>query len=222
MKIGDTGYLVGEPSDPVRVEVIATRRTSVLAVPRSLGAVFHTTDTTGRAAASIARRWATFDSQKDRPASAHLIIGRDGTCYSLAPVTSGTWHVGKPGVVRGQKLANVNRGTYGIEIENAGKVRKCVDGKAYAYPYKISPPDLVETFEEIDGGLYESFPPLQVAAIGCVVRALSVRFPEWGREGFTLGHVDFDPDRKSDPWPLFTKRVGPRVLDSIFGGALNA
>lgn len=231
MMVDDKGWLITAAGDPVGKQ-FPTVRTYPLAVPAPLGIVWHTTDERGGPgyAEALARRIQSFRRGVDRPASWHLLISRDGAIYQSAPVTVGTWHVGKPGVIAGRRFANINHATVGCELENAGRLRRLGD-HVYCWPYFVNPSAPV--FERrldprcalpLDravatrAGLFDSFTPAQEASAAVVLRALVTRFG-WPRDVCAYGHVEFDPQNREDPGPVWTLTFLPRVLDRVFGSA---
>ncbi len=54
-------------------------------------------------------------------ASAHLVIGRDGTITQLAPFNVVTWHAGTS---HWEGLTGLNSHSIGIEMDNAGRLTK--------------------------------------------------------------------------------------------------
>lgn len=65
-------------------------------------------------------------------------------------------------------------------------------------------------------GLFDAFTPAQEASAAVVVRALVTRFG-WTRVVCAYGHVDFDPQNREDPGPIWKQTILPRVLDRVFG-----
>lgn len=229
MIINDEGWLVGAPDEPV-TKHFPTVRTYPLAVPAPLGLVWHTTDERGGPgyAEALARRIQGFRKDVDRPASWHLLIARDGAIYQSAPVTVGTWHAGVAGVIAGRRFPNINHATVSCELENAGRLKRLGDA-AYCWPYFLNPsappnqrrPDPrcalpIDRAVVTRSGIFDGFTPAQEASAAVVVRALVDRFG-WSREVCSYGHVDFDPQHREDPGPVWTHTYLPRVLDRVFG-----
>ncbi|MFH0901826.1 MAG: peptidoglycan recognition family protein, partial [Pseudomonadota bacterium] len=136
--VDDAGWLISEDPE-VRIVRLPTVRTCQLKTSAPLGIVWHWTGGVGGAsyAESLCRRIQRYRRGIDRPASWHLLIAKDGTIYQSAPVSVGTWHVGRPGIVAGQRFANVNHATIGVELENSGRLRRISD-RYYCWPYLLN------------------------------------------------------------------------------------
>jgi len=234
MNVDDKGWLISAAGDPVGKR-FPTVRTYELATPMPLGIVWHYTDGVGGPgyAEGLARRIQTFRQGVDRPASWHLVIAKDGAIYQSAPFTVGTWHVGKPGVIAGRRFANINHVTVGCEFENAGRLLRLGDA-AYCWPYYLDPsappnqrrPDPacavpLDRAVATSMGLFDAYTAAQEASAAVVLRALVARY-SWSRAVCAYGHVDFDPDNREDPGPVWSQTVLPRVLDRVFGVAAPA
>ncbi len=231
MMVDDKGWLITAAGDPVGKQ-FPTVRTYPLAVPAPLGIVWHTTDERGGPgyAEALARRIQTFRRGVDRPASWHLLIAKDGAIYQSAPFTVGTWHVGVPGVIAGRRFANINHATVSCELENAGRLRR-LGGSAYCWPYFLNPsapvwerrpnPACAVSLDRAvatRAGLFDGFTPAQEASAAVILRALVTRFG-WTRDVCSYGHVDFDPQNREDPGPVWMLTFLPRVLDRVIGSA---
>ena len=235
MKVDDAGWLIGADGDPVGKR-FPTVRTYPLLPPVPLGLVWHTTDERGGPgyAEALARRAQAYRPGIDRPASWHVLIAKDGAIYQSAPFTVGTWHVGKAGIIAGRRFGNVNHATVGIELENAGRLRR-LGALAYCWPYYLNPsapptarrpnPSCAVSLDRAvatHAGLFDAFTPAQEASAAVIVRALVARYG-WTRAVCAYGHVDFDPQNREDPGPIWKESVLPRVLDRVFGaGAVAA
>jgi len=234
MIVDDQGMLVRADGDPA-AQRFPTVRTYALATPAPLGVVWHTTDERGGPgyAEALARRIQTFQSGVDRPASWNLLIAKDGALFQSAPFTRGTWHVGMPGVIAGRRFPNINHATSGIEVENAGRLRR-LGAQAYCWPYYINPeapgnerkPDPrcavpLDRAVATPEGLFDTFTAAQEASATVVVRALAARYG-WTRDVCAYCHADFDPERREDPGPIWKRTILPRVLDRVFGSAAAA
>jgi hypothetical protein len=234
MKIDGKGWLEVEDGDPF-VKRYPTVRTYQLTTPAPLGLVWHYTADPGGPSFSelLVRRVQTYRRGVDRPASWHVLIAKDGAVYQSAPFTVGTWHVGRSGVIAGRLFDNINRATVGCELQNAGRL-KMIGERVYCWPYYVNPqapqserrPDphyeleldrVVVTKE----GLFDAFTAAQEASATALLRALAKCYG-WTREVSAYGHVDFDPQRKEDPGPVWAKTILPRLLDQVFGGGAVA
>lgn len=132
-------------------------------------------------------------------ASAHLVIGRDGAVVQMVPFNRRAWHAGKS---TWGNLDGLNPYSIGIELVNAGKLRKRADGQWVNWANHVIPADEVSTathrHEKIEAGWHE-YTEAQMEALRKVAVLLnaSYRFTD------VLGHEDVSPGRKVDPGPLF-------------------
>ena len=91
--------------------------------------------TAGSSAASAIRAL----QNENRKVSAHLVVGRDGSVTQLVPFDTIAWHAGKSSFVDkdGGERGGLNQYSIGIEIDNAGQLKKNGDkfqswfGKSY-------------------------------------------------------------------------------------------
>lgn len=227
---------------------IPTKRTSLLTSGKPLGTVSHwsadAVDERGHGdALYLARSIAELPPKGTKGASWHALIDRDGALVQSAPFTVGTWHVGRAGVIESRKFDNVNNGTLGFELENAGPLLP-VAGEYYGWPfwnhdpkdasrtpnpklgacpkYKI-PLDRVEVLPEtrvgtlvFPAGAYERYTDAQEATFQKLVEAL-VKTYGMGPSAFQYGHAHFVPMTfKQDPGPLWLGQVVPRILRAVF------
>lgn len=105
-----------------------------------------------------------------------------------------------------------------------------IEGGMYCWPYFLDPqapptqrrPDprgLVAADRAVrtPAGTFDAFTPMQENTATLIVTALAQRF-HWTREVCGYGHVDFAPDDREDPGPLW-QRALPTILDRVFGHA---
>jgi len=231
MKIGADGWLEAVADGLPPVLKVPSVRTTELAVdiPGPQGLVWHWTGGHSRSttfAKALADEIRTFDKAKDRPASWHVLIAKDGTIIQSIPFNRGAWHVGKPGRIAGRLHANINRATVGCELVNAGKLEQ-VGGRFYCWPFWLHPdhpeqgPDQKLEIEparaiQVADGWYDDFPIEQRQAGQRLAQALALRYG-LSRADTAWGHVDFDAPRKMDPGPLWRERYLPLILDGTFG-----
>lgn len=150
--------------------------------------------TAGRSAEdSIA--WLT---NPDARASAHVVVGRDGSVTQLVPFDRVAWHAGRS---RWRGLTGLNAHSIGIELDNPGRLRE--QGGAWgAWFGRAYEDDVVMVArhpheEEVSG--WHTYTEPQIEAAEEVARAL-VR--HYDLED-VLGHEDIAPGRKVDPGPAF-------------------
>jgi N-acetylmuramoyl-L-alanine amidase len=162
--------------------------------------------TAGTTAASAINHFA----KPGTPASAHLIIDTNGDVTQMVPFDRVAWHAG---ISEWGDIKGLNRFSIGIEIVNAGKLKKNEAGDWLTWSkHKIKPEDVtVATHdnERTPSGwhMYEAIQIDQVSEIGS---ALHEYF------GFldVLGHDQISPRRKVDPGPAFPMT---RVKSQIMG-----
>ena len=135
-------------------------------------------------------------------ASAHLVIGRDGSLTQLAPFNHITWHAGRS---RCAGHSNVNSCSIGIELDNAGKLERVGEHWCSAIGQREYPDDqvLIANHKHDQPGTmaggWHRYSEAQLAAAGAVGMLL-VR--EYALKD-VVGHDDIAPGRKSDPGPAF-------------------
>jgi hypothetical protein len=227
MIVTKDGWLQGEPNGP-RVVRYPTIRTTPLAPPAPRALVWHATGGVGgpRFAEGLARRIQTYRRGVDRAASWHILIARkSGDIYQSAPITMGTWHVGKPGTIAGVFYPHINNVSIGVEIENAGPLVH-VGGAYYAHPFwldatkRIPDPHCrvpIERVRAFEGRRYDTFTEAQTATAAELVAALANHL-RWSAAEFMHCHAEFGAPLKTDPGPLWMKVFLPRVLSDVFTG----
>ena len=155
-------------------------------------------DTAGFLAGTGSVAWLRNPASK---ASAHLVIGRAGEIWQLAPFIARTWHAG-PSNFNG--IPSVNDFAIGIELVNPGRLQPHgpsqakawhgeVYGRAkYGIEYKETP--------NHGAGLWMPYTQAQIAAVLGILEALRREYP-----GITevTTHWFVSPGRKVDPNPLF-------------------
>lgn len=161
--------------------------------------------TAGRSASSSVN-WLT---NRDAQASAHLVIGRDGSVTQLVAFNRKAWHAG---VSRWAGRDNVNSFSIGIELDNPGKLTRNADGWMSAWGDPVAPGQVVEAVHKNGGSLtgWHTYSGEQLEMLRdvatCLVRKYNLRD--------IIGHDDIAPSRKSDPGPAFP-------MDSIRSAALG-
>jgi N-acetylmuramoyl-L-alanine amidase len=131
-------------------------------------------------------------------ASAHLVLGRDGSLTQLAPFNVKTWHAG---VSHWEGLTGLNSHSIGVEMDNAGRLTKV--GSSYRAWFQGEYPEeeviCAKHKFEADLSFWHTYTAAQVEASTELALTL-VR--SYGLKDI-LGHEDIAPGRKSDPGPAF-------------------
>jgi len=145
--------------------------------------------------AKAAVPWLT---RKSPGPSAHLVIGRDASVTQLVPFDRIAFHAGPSqwGEIRG-----LDPRSFGIELDNAGPIRK-IGGKWTSTFKKAYPPQDVLEAPHKNGGPYRAwhkYTATQIDAVVEVCRVLADNYPIVA----ILGHDDISPGRKWDPGPAF-------------------
>lgn len=140
--------------------------------------------------------WLTNPASK---VSSHLVIGRDGEVVQLLPFVTTGWHAG---VSAWEKYTNLNAYSVGIELDNAGMMKRSGNQWVSAFG-KVYPESelLIAAHKNNPGVVYgwHKYTDIQLKTTAQVVAALIHTY------GFReiLGHDDIAPKRKWDPGPAF-------------------
>jgi len=131
-------------------------------------------------------------------ASAHLVIGRDGTVTQLVPFDRVAWHAG---ISSWEGLRGLNRHSIGIELDNAGRLEQ-KGGRWCAWFGNPYPDDEVMEAahkHETRACGWHTYTPEQIES-ALEVSAMLIRKYDLLD---VVGHEDIAPGRKSDPGPAF-------------------
>jgi len=131
-------------------------------------------------------------------ASAHLVVGRDGSITQLVPFDTVSWHAGKSSY-RGR--TGFNKYSIGIEIDNAGRLEKS-GGKYVSWFKKVYEiEDVVEAVHRNENipGFWHAYTEDQISIVNDICELLIEAY----QIGSILGHEEISPKRKSDPGPAF-------------------
>ena len=136
--------------------------------------------------------------------STHLLIGRDGRVIQFVPFNLSAHHAG---FSWWEMDKNLNRTSIGIELDNAGKLRKgSVDGReVWMSPQEVVIPE--GKFESRSHWrntkitpTWETFEPVQLEVALKIVKALKARYPSIKE---ILGHDQVNLLNREDPGGLF-------------------
>ncbi len=136
-------------------------------------------------------------------ASAHLVIGQDGSITQLVPFDTIAWHAGTSSWLN---LNGLNNYSLGIELDNAGPLNRSADGKWRSWFGGVYSDDqVIETNHkhETEKKGWQLYTPQQLY-VALDVAELLVRHY---RLKDILGHDDIAPGRKTDPGPAFPMRA---------------
>ena len=138
-------------------------------------------------------------SNRDASASAHFVIARNGAITQMVGLDRRAWHAGES---RWGNRVGTNRWSIGIELVNAGKLRRTEAGEWISWASVKIPPEEVLVAQhksETTPAGWHVYPEPQIAAALSVASALHAHF----RFEAVLGHEDVSPGRKLDPGPAF-------------------
>jgi len=158
--------------------------------PRYL--VFHYT--AGKSATSSID-WLTNPEAK---ASAHLVLGRDGSICQLAPFNVKTWHAG---ISHWEGLSGLNSSSIGIEMDNAGPLKKVGDKYQAWFGTLYAEDQVIYAKHKLDDEprWWHAYTEVQIQR-ALELAQLLVRHYDLKD---VVGHEDIAPDRKRDPGPAF-------------------
>jgi N-acetylmuramoyl-L-alanine amidase len=131
-------------------------------------------------------------------ASAHLVIGIDGSVTQLVAFNRKAWHAGAS---KWDERSGVNGFSIGIELDNPGVLTRRANGWFSAWGDPVDENDVVEAVHRNGGGLrgWCAYSPEQLET---AVEAASVLIRRYELKD-VLGHEDVAPSRKVDPGPAF-------------------
>ena len=151
-------------------------------------------------------------------ASWHGMLSKEGYFYQCVSFNRGSWHVGKPGVIKGKSVDNVNRYLIGIELENEGRLKK-IDGEFYSWPWKKDPllksKGVLIAKGEFKNCYFAPFTESQVSVAKDLIIALKTEY-NFTKEDFLYDHHQFDPSRKDDIGPIWMDQILPQLLKEVY------
>ena len=131
-------------------------------------------------------------------ASAHLVVGRDGSITQLVPFDTIAWHAGKSSY---GGRDGFNKFSVGIEIDNAGRLTRSGDTYAAWFGRRYQGDDVVEAVHrnETRASFWHAYTEEQIGIVQEICEALIDAYPI----EMILGHEEVAPSRKTDPGPAF-------------------
>jgi len=152
---------------------------------------------------------------KNAKASAHVVIGRDGSVTQLVPFDRIAWHAGASSW---EGLQGMNNYSLGIELDNAGKLTR--HGNHWQSWFKVEYDDaeVVQAIHKNETELcgWHDYTSEQIDTALQVAGMLMAEYELLG----VVGHEDIAPRRKCDPGPAFPmvsfrSRLMGRLEDSL-------
>ena len=139
--------------------------------------------------------WLTNPESK---ASAHLVLARDGTITQLAPFNIKTWHAG---LSHWDGLSGLNSSSIGIEMDNAGPLKKVGDQYQAWFGTLYAEDQVIFAKHKLDDEprWWHAYTEIQIQK-ALELAQLLVRHYDLKD---VVGHEDIAPDRKRDPGPAF-------------------
>lgn len=131
-------------------------------------------------------------------ASAHLVIARDGHIYQLLPFDVVAWHAG---VSQWMGLSGLNQHAIGIELDNAGQLRRVGQGYVSWFGKVYSENEVLLAEHQHGGGVmpWHTYTEVQIERVREVAELL---VSHYALED-VRGHDDVARGRKLDPGPAF-------------------
>ncbi len=150
--------------------------------------------TAGRSAESSVS-WLANSASK---ASAHIVIGRDGSVVQLVPFDTIAWHAG-PSSWNG--LKGLNKYSIGIELDNAGKLIRHGNKWQSWFGTEYDEEDVIEATHknESEPAGWHLYTQVQIEK----ALEVSLLIMNYYDLGDVVGHDDISPGRKNDPGPAF-------------------
>lgn len=141
-------------------------------------------------------------------ASAHLLIGRNGSIVQLMPFDRIAWHAG---VSEYQGRTDLNRYALGIELENAGRLIRSGDQYIAWFGRAYGEEDIIQAVHpgESQVSYWHRYTEAQISTVLEVCRVLLSEYDI----GALVGHDELAVDSKTAPGPAFPmKMIRHRLL----------
>lgn len=149
-------------------------------------------------AGSSAKESIDWLASRKSQASAHLVIGRDGTITQLVPFNRIAWHAGASSW---EGLNGINKYSIGIELDNPGKLTRKNNRWRAWFGAEYEPDEVIEAAHknEQDPAGWLLYTPEQISA---ALEVAGLLISKYGLKE-VVGHEDIAPGRKCDPGPAF-------------------
>lgn len=137
-------------------------------------------------------------ARREAKASAHVVIGRDGTIVQQVPFDTVAWHAGASAW---EGRVGLNRWSIGIELDNAGRLTRQGSRWRAWFGGLYETDDVLEATHrhESDPAGWHAYPTAQLEA---ALELAALLVDRYGIRDI-VGHEDISPGRKSDPGPAF-------------------
>lgn len=143
-----------------------------------------------------------------RKASAHLVIGRDGSITQLVPFNRKAWHAGKS---TWKDLVGMNAYSLGIELDNCGKLEQDAAGGWKSWFGRSVPTNEVIVAKHKNGGKMTGWHTYSEEQMDSLEEVATALFDAYNLVD-VIGHDDIAPGRKQDPGPAFNMTVFRAML----------
>lgn len=137
-------------------------------------------------------------ASKKAKASAHVVIGRDGSVTQLVPFDRVAWHAGASSW---EGLEGMNNYSLGIELDNAGRLTRHGERWRAWFGVDYDEADIIQAVHKHETAVcgWHDYTPEQIDAALQVAGLLMEKYAL--RD--VVGHEDIAPHRKCDPGPAF-------------------
>ena len=131
-------------------------------------------------------------------ASAHVVVARDGSITQLAPFDVVAWHAG---VSQWNGLVGMNQYSIGIEMDNAGLLKRVGDQFVAWFGLGYPASEVLLAEHKHGGGVqpWHTYTPEQIER---ALELATLLVAHYGLED-VIGHDDIARGRKTDPGPAF-------------------
>lgn len=131
-------------------------------------------------------------------ASAHLVVGRDGSVTQLVPFNEIAWHAGKSAW---EGRTGLNDFSLGIEIDNAGRMDKQGERFFSWFGREYAPADVIQAVHrnESEPTFWHRYQEKDIETVRQLCALLIKTYPI----KMIVGHEEIAPGRKIDPGPAF-------------------